>query len=686
MHPSNPTALPYRADLDGLRGVAVLLVVLYHAGLGPFPGGYVGVDVFLVISGYLITRIILADLDAGRFTLTGFYERRVRRLVPALGVMLTTVALACLPLLSPQDLKYFGGSLFAAVGFAANLFFFLEAGYFDLASSMKPLLHTWSLAVEEQFYLLYPLLLPWLIGRGRRLAIVTLAVVTALSLLGSVWAAQVNPNAGFYLPVFRAWEIGIGALLALCHASTDRLTGPTIWLIALAGIVSILLAAVQYDARTPFPGLAALLPCLGTAALLACRSGSNPIQHALAWPALVQLGRVSYSWYLWHWPILVLARHYAIRELTERERLGLVLLSLMVAAASWRWIERPFRGQGAKFDRSDMFRAALGAGVLLAGLGLAMVWSGGWPARYPQPALQLLDQSKAVDPQLETCAMLSGAELRAGAACILGPEGGAPPRLVVWGDSQAAAMLPLWRELALRHQLRVLFLGKVGCGPLLDVERLDLSFGCRDHAAAAIDLINRLPADTPVILSARWTHYTNRPAVGSEDHAEVRLVDLGGAPGGEADNDAALMAGLGRTLQALGARPLLMIGTVPEIGFHVPSSLARAIHLGRNVDLRPMLSSYRQRQAPFLKLLHRLPTPNTLRFADPAELLCSGPRCELLEDNQVLYLDHVHLSATGSLRLAPLVERWLPTLTSCCGAAAAGRCATRRHPPPGDDP
>ncbi len=218
MNPSNSAAVPYRADIDGLRGIAVLLVVLYHAGLGPFPGGYVGVDVFLVISGYLITRIIRSDLDAGHYTLMGFYERRVRRLVPALVVMLTTVAVACLLLLAPQDLSYFGGSLFAAVGFAANLFFFLEAGYFDLASTMKPLLHTWSLAVEEQFYLLYPLLLPWLIRRGRATAIVVLAVVTALSLLGSAWAAQGNPDAGFYLPLFRAWEIGLGALLALFHA------------------------------------------------------------------------------------------------------------------------------------------------------------------------------------------------------------------------------------------------------------------------------------------------------------------------------------------------------------------------------------------------------------------------------------------------------------------------------------
>lgn len=685
MNPSNSAAVPYRADIDGLRGIAVLLVVLYHAGLGPFPGGYVGVDVFLVISGYLITRIIRSDLNAGHYTLMGFYERRVRRLVPALVVMLTTVAVACLLLLSPQDLRYFGGSLFAAVGFAANLFFFLEAGYFDLASTMKPLLHTWSLAVEEQFYLLYPLLLPWLIRRGRAPAIVVLAVVTALSLLGSAWAAQGNPDAGFYLPLFRAWEIGLGALLALFHASSTRLTGPASGLIALTGIVSILVAATQYDARTPFPGVAALLPCLGTVALLACRPETNPVQRALAWPALVQLGRVSYSWYLWHWPVLVLARHYAIRELTELERLGLVLLSLAIAAVSWRWIESPFRGKHALLDRPGVFRAALGSGALLACLGLAMVWSGGWPARYPAPALQLLGQSEAVDPQLETCAMQSGNQLRAGQACMLGSGGEQPPEVVVWGDSQAAAMLPLWRQLALDHRLNILFLGKVGCGPLLDVERLDLAFGCRDYAAAAIGLINRLPADTPVILSARWTHYTNRPAVGGEDHAQVRLADLGDASGGEADNDAALLAGLGRTLGALGDRPLLMVGTVPEIGFHVPSSLARAMHLRRNVDLRPSLGSYRQRQATFLDLLGRLPTPNSLSFADPAELLCPDLYCDIVEGNQVLYLDHVHLSAAGALRLAPLVSRWLPTLTSDCAATAAGRCATRRHPPPGGD-
>ncbi|MGA1080213.1 MAG: acyltransferase family protein [Steroidobacteraceae bacterium] len=693
MHPSNPSALPYRADLDGLRGIAVLLVVLYHGGLGPFPGGYVGVDVFLVISGYLITRIILSDLDAGHFTLMDFYERRVRRLVPALVVMLTTVTVACLLLLSPQDLKYFGGSLFAAVGFAANLFFFLEAGYFDLASTMKPLLHTWSLAVEEQFYLLYPLLLPWLIRRGRRQAIVILAAVTAMSLLGSAWAAQNNPGAGFYLPVFRAWEIGVGALLALAHASTGGLTWPMTRLIALAGIASILIAAVQYDARTPFPGLAALLPCLGTAALLACGPQANPFQRALAWPALVRLGRLSYSWYLWHWPILVLARHYAIRELTDLERLSLLLLSLAIAALSWRWVERPFRGPNARLDRRRLLQAAIGSGALLACLGLAMVWSGGWPARYPQPALQLLRQAEAVDPQLETCAMQAGAQLLAGEACILGSRGQAPPSVVVWGDSQAAAMLPLWRALALREEIRILFLGKVGCGPLLDIERLDLDFGCRDYAAAAILLIDELPPDTPVILSARWTHYTDRPAVGGEDHAQVRLLDMGGSKQAGGGNDEALRAGLGRTLESLGDRPLLIIGTVPEIGFHVPGSLARAMHLRRSVDLRPSLASYRQRQAPFLQLLDGLPPPGELTFVDPAEWLCPDLYCDIVAGNQALYLDHVHLSAAGALRLAAPISRWVSSalsgpypLTSGCGATAGERCETRRRPPPDGGP
>lgn len=381
----------YRAEIDGLRALAVLPVILFHAGFGIFSGGYVGVDVFFVISGYLITRVITADMDRGTFSLIGFYERRARRILPALTlVLLVCAALAPLMLL-PFDLKTFSHSILSVAIFCSNIFFWRQSGYFEPESSEQPLLHTWSLAVEEQFYLLFPLLL-WGVWRwGRQGALFALAMLALFSLGVSEWGWRHAPSANFYLAPSRVWELLAGSLCALVPFPLQRTAkeGPALlnrgsWTRrgrlqrtakegpALLGLGAILFAIFAFDAQTPFPSLLTLLPVGGAVLIILCATPETRVGRFLAMPALVGMGLISYSAYLWHLPLISAARVQGGGVAS----LGLMVLavgvSLGLAWATWRWVEQPFRST-RRFSRTRIFAlSGLSMAALLA------VGASGW--------------------------------------------------------------------------------------------------------------------------------------------------------------------------------------------------------------------------------------------------------------------------------------------------------------------
>ena len=352
----------YRADIDGLRAVAIVPVVLFHAGVTAFAGGFVGVDVFFVISGFLITGLIRHEIDKGTFSLAGFYERRVRRLFPALFAMLLAVTLCAAWLLLPADLVDYAKSVLATSLFASNFLFWQEAGYFGRAAEDIPLLHTWSLAVEEQFYILFPLFLAYIAARARKRYVAATALVTAVSFIASVAAVKLAPDAAFYLAPFRAWELGVGALLALGALPTLH-RHQVRSIVAVLGLTALLCSMTLFSKATPFPGAAALLPCLGTAAIIwAGTGGHNVVGDALSARPFVLIGLISYSLYLWHWPLLSLGRYYAVRDLNALETGALLTLATLASIASWRYVERPFRGKSGLFDRRGLFN---GAGALM---------------------------------------------------------------------------------------------------------------------------------------------------------------------------------------------------------------------------------------------------------------------------------------------------------------------------------
>ncbi len=386
----------YRPEIDGLRAIAVVPVVLFHGGFTGFEGGFVGVDVFFVISGYLITRILLSDLAQGRFSIVRFWERRARRILPALYF----VILCCLPLawmlMVPSQLMDLGGMLFSVVIFAANIHLWRTTDYFSPAAEENPLLHTWSLAVEEQFYLLFPLLLwlVWRVWRGERKNILFVMFLLVLSSLAFAhWMHDRHPVANFFLLPSRAWELGVGAICALwLHSRVQPRSG---WA-AMLGLGLILLAVVIFDDSTPFPSLYALLPVLGTALVILTADSRAWIGRVLGSRWFVGTGLVSYSAYLWHQPLFAFAR---IQSVTSEPSLPvmatLALVTFGLAALTWRYVEQPFRRPGHAGGVSPRAVVA-GASVMalaLVAVAFALLTTGGlrdqWIARHANLATEL---------------------------------------------------------------------------------------------------------------------------------------------------------------------------------------------------------------------------------------------------------------------------------------------------------
>jgi peptidoglycan/LPS O-acetylase OafA/YrhL len=368
---SEPSTLRYRPEIDGLRAVAVLPVLLFHAGFGA-PGGFAGVDVFFVISGYLIGSLILRDEETGGFQYVAFWTRRVRRLFPALAVVVMATIITGSFLLIPVHQMSLGDSVIAQSLLVANFHFWSQSGYFETASEFLPLLHTWSLAVEEQFYLFLPLLLVPALRAGRKPATVIVLAVTLISLLWCCFTTKRYPDAAFFLLPARVWELNFGVLLAL----VDRRGFRSAWLNRIGAPVGIMLIVGSYflyDGNTPFPGIAALAPCLGTAIFLFTNSGSiTATGRLLSNPVAVWVGKISYSLYLWHWPCLVFLRYLTFSKPALWQTSAALLLSVLLAWMTWKWIEEPVRRRRFLGEDRRLLTASAVATVLLIAAGLIL--------------------------------------------------------------------------------------------------------------------------------------------------------------------------------------------------------------------------------------------------------------------------------------------------------------------------
>jgi len=638
----------HRDDIDGLRAVAVGLVILFHYGV--IGGGFVGVDVFFVISGFLISGIIERELEQGRFSFVHFYERRVRRIFPALFAMLFASAGAAALLLFPADLLRFGQSAAAAALFWSNIHFFNTADYWDVAASAKPLLHTWSLAVEEQFYLVFPLLL-FALSRLRRWKRAALAALFVLSFAASVWAVKTAPAAAFYLAPYRFWEFLMGAGLLWWRPQTARYAA---WL-AAAGLGMILFAGVTLTRGTAFPGLAAVLPCLGTALLLRAGETPNAVSRALSLRPVVFLGLISYSLYLWHWPVWVFAQSWLMQAPDAWQTAGCAALTLALSVLSWRFVEQPFRRKDA-MARKPLFVAAAGAMAALCAFAVVAVETGGLGARFDSHIQQIVAQQegKAVP---EKCFGLKPAQVSAQTLCGFGAEA-VPASFLLWGDSHARAIMPAVADIARKNGRRGLFAGSPSCAPLLGVERYDAP-DCKAFNDAVLATVLAHKEIGTVILMARWGKNAQGTAYGNEGDGFVPIGDEEGRAQKPADNAAIFARGLKRTVEALRAagRRVVLVGPVPEIGWTVPQVLARLEQEHSHKVVAPPAARFFAREKEVLPLFRHIAAEKGVHAVFPHEYLCASGRCAVRKNGIPLYSDEHHLSKYGAKKIEPLLDR-----------------------------
>lgn len=468
----------YRPEIDGLRAVAILPVVLFHARIPGFSGGFVGVDVFFVISGFLITSLIVSDLEQQRFSLVGFWERRARRILPALLTVAGFTLVTGWFLLLPADFARLGQSILAQSVFGSNVFFWQQSGYFGPLADELPLLHTWSLAVEEQFYLLFPVsmvVISRFAFRFRGLLVLTFGVA---SLAISIWAVEQTPGAAFYLLPSRAWELAVGAWLALQKGHL-RASDVIRQVVSFLGIGLIAFSVVVIDPATPFPGIWALPPVLGTAAVIwADGARLTFVGRLLAARPLVFVGLISYSLYLWHWPLFVFARYInSTPILSSGWNLAVISFSFALAYMSWRLVETPFRKRTWVPSRRKMLATA-GAGLLVIGTaGFSVDRTDGIPGRLPDSVLTYLVEDTQRTPNQQACDFNS-ADAESVELCRFGNTS-LDPAVVSWGDSHAEALLPMFEGIAEADDVLVLHASNAACPPLFGVEAAGLS-GCAD--------------------------------------------------------------------------------------------------------------------------------------------------------------------------------------------------------------
>jgi len=458
--------LSYRREIDGLRAIAVLAVIFFHARFPFFSGGFVGVDVFFVISGYLITSILLADLQSDRFSLVGFYERRARRILPALFCVLAVTAIVAPFFLLPKELADFSESVTHVVLFLSNVYFYNNTGYFDTAAELVPLLHTWSLAVEEQYYIVFPLVLALMWRRSRALIFPVLLATAAASLAYSAYKVETNVDAAFFLTPSRIWELLVGALVA-SHGHRLRVPLPAAQAGSLGGAGLVLYSIFFFDDNTPFPGVHALAPVIGTALVIQCASPATWIGRVLATSPLVGMGLISYSAYLWHQPLFAFARQESIAEPSIAMFAGLIIATLGISYLSWRFVERPFRDKQRIGRRNVFVLSGTGMGLFLA-FGLFGTHSGFftelYKAKLDQRQLAILeDRAPGVSPKPTDCQQahtrISSDFVERFETCFRKYGKG----LIVLGDSHGFDMFNALKSLAGRPF--VFGVARTGCRP-----------------------------------------------------------------------------------------------------------------------------------------------------------------------------------------------------------------------------
>ena len=606
----------YRPDVDGLRAIAVIAVIAFHLSKAALPGGYFGVDIFFVLSWFLITSIIWREIVLGEFTIRRFYDRRLRRIVPALWLVLAATTLVAALWLLPMDLVGYGKSLLATVGFVANVYFWRDTDYFARSAEEKPLLHIWSLGVEEQFYLLFPLLLVLIAIRARARPAPWIAALVLASVLLDVFMRRIGGALpAFYLLPTRAWELGVGALLPFMPAGSERARGVRVWL-ALVGAGLVALALARGPAAVPSALPDALPAVIGASLMVWSGAGSrNPVARVLAAPPLVFVGLISYSLYLWHWPVIVFLKYYLVRDPTWWETIAEVAFMAGCATVSWRFVERPFRSSSMPIARVRIL--ALAGSVLAAAVAWAMIAGRGWPSRLDAAAASI----NAAAGTNYRCAVADYLYLAQSRACALELPSRDPgdADVILLGNSHAQMYAPVVRDLLHARSLHGLLVPANACLPTY---RANITPACTELVDRNIDAVAALPHARVVVIGTTW--------------------DALAGP------NAGLVRGLDATIDRLRAagKRIVLIGPIPIPTWDVASVVSRSLAFHRPLA-QPMFASQAQFEATYGAVMAHYEARPGLIFVRPDRDLCAEDRCPYVADQKSLYADDNHLAAAA---------------------------------------
>jgi len=626
----------YRREIDGLRALAVLPVMLFHAGFKTFSGGFVGVDVFFVISGYLITSIILSEQEAGTFSLIHFYERRARRILPALFLVMA----ACIPFawfwLSLSDMEDFSRSLSAVSVFASNILFWRESGYFDTAAELKSLLHTWSLAVEEQYYVLFPLFLIVMWRFARRWTAATLAVIALTSLAVAQWGAYYNPTAAFFLLPTRGWELAIGAIIALYlsrHGNIE-VTTFTRQIGSVLGLALILYAVFSFSKKTPVPSLYTLAPTIGAALTILYATPNTFVGKVLATKVLVGIGLISYSAYLWHYPLFSFARHRSVAEVSETLYLLLSVAAFLLAYGTWRFIENPFRNRSV-FTGKQIAVFSFSLSVLFIAFGMVgQITHGKYMGRDDAVRLESVEERLRVNHGLsDDC----DGPFTLSDHCRTSDS----PTVLVWGDSYAMHLVQ--GLLASKPDLKLIQTTATSCGPFFDIAHINTKYG-RSRAEKCIssnDKVYELLRDSPsiryVVMSSLFWPYI-------EEEANLLTRDGAVLNGPDATYDY-MVKTLDR-IKTLGKIPVVFSPT-PQTGRNLGRCALKAVQFGEDGSVCNFaLLEAKSNQKPVYDFLQKIASINPVIFLDHG--ICDGESCKAVKNGVFIYRDDGHLTHEGS--------------------------------------
>ena len=656
----HPPHLRYRPEIDGLRAIAVLGVVLFHFGIPDMLGGFVGVDVFFVISGFLIGSLLWIELtETGRLRLGRFYLRRVRRLAPAYFAMAAASSVAAWFVLLPFEFMEFGKELIASTLWMSNVLFFKSSGYFDIGSQSKLLLHTWSLSVEEQFYLVLPLLLLTL-KRSRQLRVGVLVVAWLASLFACVALTPTMPAATFYLFPLRAWELLSGVLIAVWGIETRtnrRLSGSLSWI----GVV-LIIGAITETRESGFPGWQALFPVVGSAFILINGQHQNVVNRVLATRVPRFFGKISYSLYLWHWPVLILSRYWRDGYSGPRETAFWLALAVLLATLSWRFVEQPFRRPRAIDNRGLLVGAVLAA-VTALGFGALAYKTNGLAIRFPLQVRVLTASTGDWIQDWSRCHTPGSGPFAGINICPIGPEG--PPQVIFWGDSHLRAMDVGLSQLAQERKVSALIIWRGGCPPLFGISKTESAVSrAEDAACRAQDERMRLALAeekgvSTIVLIGRWAYYAEGGGVGRDAHNKISLEPLPGSDLADPAQIDLYDAAWNLTITDLSKwfPRVFVMRQVPEIPFYDSRELARRLVHGHltpsqakalyQVDEGEVEKRARRAEEP----LHALAQAGKITLINTWPAICTNGVCSAMHDGKSWYFDNSHLNNTGSAAL-----------------------------------